>query len=196
MRDRFAQTVLTFIITYVIWSGCKNIFFVIGFFSPHTMEKLSNRSCIFLRWGLVLINWSIEFSEQTVVRTCSRTPFAWGKKNGFWCAMSARGGLFNNFRTRAPDSKQQRLPRVYWVHSVRRATFSASAVALVIFSFFSEFLLLLIKRYSLYKVPVCSTTFFQLTLFYATFFQSRTFVLLTRLGRPRIICPAFPRLAF
>jgi len=34
--------------------------------------------------------------------------------------------------------------------------------------------LLLIKRYNLYEVLACSTTFFQLSLFCATFFQLRT----------------------
>ena len=37
--------------------------------------------------------------------------------------------------------------------------------------------LLRIKRYNLYKVLACSTTFFQLSLFCATFFQFRMFVL-------------------
>ena len=37
--------------------------------------------------------------------------------------------------------------------------------------------LLLIKRYNLYKVLACSTTFFQLSLFCATFFQLHTFML-------------------
>ena len=37
--------------------------------------------------------------------------------------------------------------------------------------------LLLIKRYNLYKVLACSTTFFQLSLFCATFFQFPTFML-------------------
>ena len=123
------------------------------------------------------------------------------KKNGVCCAMSARRGLFNNFRTGAPECKQQLLPRLNWVHSVRRATFSASTVTLVIFSLFSEFLLLillllllllLIKSYNLYKILACSTTFSPLTLFCDTFFQSRTFVLSTYLGRPEIICTAFP----
>ena len=36
--------------------------------------------------------------------------------------------------------------------------------------------LLFIKRYNLYKLLACSTTFFQLTLFCATFFQLRTFL--------------------
>ena len=36
-------------------------------------------------------------------------------------------------------------------------------------------LFLLLKRYNLYKVPACSTTFFQLSLFCATFFQLLTF---------------------
>ena len=38
-------------------------------------------------------------------------------------------------------------------------------------------LLLLIKRYNLYKVLACSTTFFQLSLFCATFIQLRMFML-------------------
>ena len=38
-------------------------------------------------------------------------------------------------------------------------------------------LLLLINRYNLYKVLACSTTFFQLSLFCATFFQLRMFML-------------------
>jgi len=38
-------------------------------------------------------------------------------------------------------------------------------------------LLLLIKRYNLFKVLACSTTFFHLSLFCATFFQLRTFML-------------------
>ena len=38
-------------------------------------------------------------------------------------------------------------------------------------------LLLLIKSYNLYKVLACSTTFFQLSLFCATFFQLPVFVL-------------------
>jgi hypothetical protein len=38
-------------------------------------------------------------------------------------------------------------------------------------------LLLLIKRYNLCKVRACSTTFFQPSLFCATFFQLRTFML-------------------
>jgi len=38
-------------------------------------------------------------------------------------------------------------------------------------------LLLLIRRYNLYKVLACSTTFFQLSLFCATFFHLRTFML-------------------
>ena len=37
--------------------------------------------------------------------------------------------------------------------------------------------LLLIKHYNLYKVLACSTTFFQLSLFCATFFQLRVFML-------------------
>ena len=37
--------------------------------------------------------------------------------------------------------------------------------------------LLLIKRYNLFKVLPCSTTFFHLSLFCATFFQLRTFML-------------------
>jgi len=37
--------------------------------------------------------------------------------------------------------------------------------------------ILLIKRYKLYKVLACSTTFFQLSLFCATFFQLHTFML-------------------
>ena len=40
------------------------------------------------------------------------------------------------------------------------------------------FLLLLIKRYNLYKVLACSTGFFQLSLFCAAIFQLRTFILL------------------
>jgi hypothetical protein len=36
---------------------------------------------------------------------------------------------FNNSRTRTPVHKQ-RFPQLYWVHMVRRATFSASVVAL------------------------------------------------------------------
>ena len=39
-------------------------------------------------------------------------------------------------------------------------------------------LLLLIKRYNLYKVLVCSTAFFQLSLFCAIFFQLCTFIFL------------------
>jgi hypothetical protein len=39
-------------------------------------------------------------------------------------------------------------------------------------------LLLPMKRYNLYKVLACSAAFFQLSLFCATFFQLRTFVLL------------------
>ena len=39
-------------------------------------------------------------------------------------------------------------------------------------------LLLLIKRYNLNKVPACSTTIFQLTLFCVTFFQLHTLCLL------------------
>ena len=38
-------------------------------------------------------------------------------------------------------------------------------------------LLLLIKRYNLFKVLTCSTTFFHLSLFFVTFFQLRTFML-------------------
>ena len=38
-------------------------------------------------------------------------------------------------------------------------------------------LLLLMKRYNLYKVLACSTTLLQLSLFCATFFQSHTFIL-------------------
>ena len=38
--------------------------------------------------------------------------------------------------------------------------------------------LLLIKRYNLYKVLACSTTFFQMSLFCATFFQLHTLCLL------------------
>src|SRR5215475_7305738 len=37
--------------------------------------------------------------------------------------------------------------------------------------------LLLIKRYNLFKVLACSTTFFHLSRFCATFFQLRTFML-------------------
>ena len=40
-----------------------------------------------------------------------------------------------------------------------------------------SFHLLLIKRYNLYKVLACSNTFFQLSLFCATFFQLLTFML-------------------
>jgi hypothetical protein len=40
-----------------------------------------------------------------------------------------------------------------------------------------KLLLLLIKRYDLYKVLACSTAFLQLSLFCATFFQLRMFML-------------------
>jgi len=40
-----------------------------------------------------------------------------------------------------------------------------------------KFISSLIKCYSLFKVLACSTTFFHLSLFYATFFQLRTFML-------------------
>ena len=42
---------------------------------------------------------------------------------------------------------------------------------------FCPLLLLLIKHYNLYKVLACSTTFFQLSLFCATFFQLHTCML-------------------
>ena len=42
----------------------------------------------------------------------------------------------------------------------------------------SVLLLLLIKRYNLYKVLACSMAFFQLSLFCAIFFQLRTFIFL------------------
>jgi len=93
------------------------------------------------------------------------------------------------------------------------------------------FIVLLTKRYNLYKVLACSAAFLQLSQFCTNFFQLRTFVLfmssktsssqsvlglpvgrldmgfltfhvpissssssilLTCLGRPKIICPAFP----
>jgi hypothetical protein len=60
----------------------------------------------------------------------------------------------------------------------------------------SSFYHLLIKRYNLYKVLAWPTTFFHLSLFCATFFQLCTFILLTCLGRPKTICPAFLRWAF
>ena len=41
----------------------------------------------------------------------------------------------------------------------------------------NDTLLLPIKRYNLYKVLACWTTFFQLTLFCSSFFQLRTFML-------------------
>jgi len=41
----------------------------------------------------------------------------------------------------------------------------------------SAWILLLIKRYNLFKVLACSTTFFHLILFCATFFQLHTFML-------------------
>jgi len=39
-----------------------------------------------------------------------------------------------------------------------------------------QLLLLLIKHYNLYKVLACSTAFFQLSLFFGTFFQLHTFM--------------------
>jgi len=44
-------------------------------------------------------------------------------------------------------------------------------------SFFFFFFVLLLKRYNLYKFLACSTTFFQISLFYATFFQLSMFML-------------------
>jgi len=62
-----------------------------------------------------------------------------------------------------------------------------SAVILTGWTYFVDVCyLLLIKRYSLCRVLACSTTFFQLSLFCTTLC----------LGRPKIICPAFPRWAF
>ena len=76
---------------------------------------------------------------------------------------------------------------------------------------------LLIKRYNLYKLLACWTTFFQLSLFCPAFFQllkfmlfispktltfhvpmssSSFYILLTCLDRLKIICPAFPPWAF
>jgi len=46
--------------------------------------------------------------------------------------MSEHRGILHNFR-RTPDGKQQRLPQLYLMDSVRRATSSASAGTLVSF---------------------------------------------------------------
>jgi len=56
-------------------------------------------------------------------RIQNKSPHSWRTQN-----LHPQGD-FNNFRRRTPETKQ-RFPRLYWVHSVRRATFSASLLHL------------------------------------------------------------------
>ena len=83
-----------------------------------------------------------------------------------------------------PDDGQRNCPKHVEFYSKNKFEKLVQLVGLLLLlpllpllPLFLPLLLLLIKRYNLYKALACSTTFFQLSLFCATFFQFLMFML-------------------